>query len=203
MLLMPRIPARERKLIKILPIPHLDIFRYLPIPHLDIFRYLLIPHLDIFRYLPIPHLDIFRYLPIPHLDIFRYLPIPHLDIFRYLPIPHLDIFRYLPIPHLDIFGCLKAIQLIEELQHGPLHLRVSSAPGLNSGGANGVDFVHEDDGRSVFSGHHEQLPYHPGALSDELLDQFGARHSNESTVGVMGHGTGQESLSCKHGQSNM
>ena len=59
--------------------------------------------------------------------------------------------------------------------------------------------------------HHEQLPHHPTALADELLDELGAGHSaetfglfstrgadttlpDEGALGVMGHSSGKQSL---------
>ena len=74
--------------------------------------------------------------------------------------------------HLDVLGGLKAVQLIEELQHGPLDLAVSAAAGLDPGAPDAVNLVHKDDGGGVLPGHHEQLPHHPAALSNELLDQL-------------------------------
>ena len=96
--------------------------------------------------------------------------------------------------HLDVLGCLEPVQLIEELQHGPLYLAVSAAARLYPGTADAVDLVHEDNGRGVLSGHHEQLPHHPAALANELLDQLGSRHSE-----VIGYTT---SLTCDTVQLN-
>ena len=63
--------------------------------------------------------------------------------------------------HLDVLGGLEAVELVEELQHGPLHLGVPpAATALYPRGADGVDLVHEDDGGRVLSSHHEQLANH-------------------------------------------
>ena len=82
--------------------------------------------------------------------------------------------------HLDVLGGLEAVKLIEELQHGPLDLAVPASAGLYPGGADAVDLVHEDDAGRVLPRHHEQLPHHPAALADELLDELGAGHSAET-----------------------
>ena len=50
--------------------------------------------------------------------------------------------------HLDLIGCLKAVQLIQQLQHGALHLTVPAttpATAALSRTANGVHLVHEND----------------------------------------------------------
>lgn len=62
--------------------------------------------------------------------------------------------------HLDVLGGLKAIQLVEELQHGPLHLTVSTRASLQPGRADRVDLVHEDDGGRMLTGHDEQFTHH-------------------------------------------
>ena len=51
-------------------------------------------------------------------------------------------------PHLDLVGCLKAVQLVQQLQHGALHLTVPAttpATAALSSTADGVDLVHEND----------------------------------------------------------
>lgn len=52
---------------------------------------------------------------------------------------------------LNVLGCFKAVELVEKLQHSSLNLWVSATAWLNSRGANRIDLVHEDDGRSVLS----------------------------------------------------
>ena len=90
-------------------------------------------------------------------------------------------------------------------------LAVSAAARLYPGAADAVDLVHEDDAGRVLLRHHEQLPHHPTALADELLDELGAGHSaetfglfstrgadttlpDEGALGVMGHSSGKQSL---------
>lgn len=65
--------------------------------------------------------------------------------------------------YLDVLGGFEAIQLIEQLQHCPLHLAVTTWAALQTGRADGVDLIHEDDGRSVFSSHDKQLTHHTSA----------------------------------------
>ncbi|KAA8581569.1 hypothetical protein FQN60_003150 [Etheostoma spectabile] len=55
------------------------------------------------------------------------------------------------------------VQLIEQLQHCPLHLAVTTRSALQARRPNGVNLVHEDDGGCMFSGHDEQLTHHAGS----------------------------------------
>lgn len=96
----------------------------------------------------------------------------------------------------DVLRPLKPIQLIQQLQHGPLHLRVaSSTSALTSRATNGINLVHEDDTRRVLSGHDEQLPDHPTTFTDVFLHQLTSTDSDEFAVGMMCHRTRQQSLS--------
>ena len=47
----------------------------------------------------------------------------------------------------------------------------------------------------MFTRHNEQLAHHATSLANELLNKFGARDADESAIGVMGDGTGEECLS--------
>lgn len=48
--------------------------------------------------------------------------------------------------HLDLVSGLEAVKLVEQLQHGTLHLRVATAAtAVTPGTANAVHLVHEDD----------------------------------------------------------
>ncbi len=68
------------------------------------------------------------------------------------------------VRYLDVLGGLEAVQLIEQLQHRPLHLTVTTWATLQARRPDGVDLVHEDDGGGVFSSHDEQLAHHAGTL---------------------------------------
>lgn len=78
--------------------------------------------------------------------------------------------------YLDVLGGFKAIQLIQQFQHCPLHLTVTTWAALQTGWPDWVDLVHEDDGRSVFSRHDEQLTHHTSAwwerAGSRLRNQF-------------------------------
>jgi hypothetical protein len=60
--------------------------------------------------------------------------------------------------HLDLVRGLKAIQLVQKLEHGALHFAVpASTAVVHSRGADAVHLVHEDDAWSVFPRHHKEL----------------------------------------------
>ena len=44
--------------------------------------------------------------------------------------------------------------------------------------------------------HHVDPSHHPRALSNVFLDQFRPRHPDEAALGVVGHCSGQEGLTC-------
>ena len=80
--------------------------------------------------------------------------------------------------YLDVLGGLKAVKLVEELQHRALDLAVPTRAPLQAGGADGVDLIHEDDGGRVFPGHHKQLPHHAGACGEQGGLSPGTTHSS-------------------------
>ena len=98
------------------------------------------------------------------------------------------------MPHLDVLLRLEAVELVEELEHGALHLAVAARAALDARRADRVDLVHEDDGGRVLARHHEQLAHHARALADELLDELAAAHADERALGVVGDGARQQSF---------
>jgi hypothetical protein len=63
--------------------------------------------------------------------------------------------------HLDHLRALEAIELVQQLEHGALHLGVSAArAALAARRANRVNLIHEDDRRRVLARHDEQLAHH-------------------------------------------
>ena len=73
--------------------------------------------------------------------------------------------------YLDIPPRVKAIQLIEELQHGALDLPLTARVGVVTLGADGVDLIDEYDARCMLLCHSEQFPHQLGPVT--LLGQQG------------------------------
>lgn len=96
--------------------------------------------------------------------------------------------------NLDLVRCLETIELVEQLKHGSLHLRVTPLTAAHSGATDGVDLVHEDDGRRMLSCHDEEFSHHPGTFTDVLLHELRATDSDELTIGVVSDGSGQQGL---------
>jgi hypothetical protein len=97
--------------------------------------------------------------------------------------------------HLDVLRRLEPVQLVQQLQHRPLHLRVAPArPALPPRTPDRVDLVHENNARRVLPRHHKQLPHHPTPLPNILLHQLRPRHPYELAVRVMRHRPRQQRL---------
>ena len=65
-----------------------------------------------------------------------------------------------PGPYLDLVGGLKTIQLVQQLQHGPLDLRVSTATAATAvtpGTADAVHLIHEDDAGGMLPAYQHNL----------------------------------------------
>jgi hypothetical protein len=73
--------------------------------------------------------------------------------------------------HLDVLRRLKAVQLVEELKHGALHLAVATPATLHAAATDGVYLVHENDGGRVFAAVKRTKEHGAGAV----------RHAREDT----------------------
>mmetsp|Transcript_5185 Transcript_5185/g.12263 ORF Transcript_5185/g.12263 Transcript_5185/m.12263 type:complete len:323 (+) Transcript_5185:370-1338(+) len=96
--------------------------------------------------------------------------------------------------HLDSLRRLKPIQLVQQLQHRSLHLGITPGFPILSLGPDGIDLIHEDNGWSMLTRHHEQLSDHSASLSDVLLDKLRPRDADEAALGVVSNSTGQQGL---------
>mmetsp|Transcript_30952 Transcript_30952/g.56106 ORF Transcript_30952/g.56106 Transcript_30952/m.56106 type:complete len:205 (+) Transcript_30952:288-902(+) len=97
--------------------------------------------------------------------------------------------------HFNVLGRFKPIQLIQQFQHGTLHLGIASTSSASTPAlTNGIDLIHEDDTGRRLSCHDEQFADHTGPLPDVLLHQLCTAHADEGTIGVMRNGTCQKRL---------
>mmetsp|Transcript_2801 Transcript_2801/g.8771 ORF Transcript_2801/g.8771 Transcript_2801/m.8771 type:complete len:381 (+) Transcript_2801:309-1451(+) len=96
--------------------------------------------------------------------------------------------------HLDILAGLETVQLVEQLEHGALHFTVSTATALHTRATDAVDLVHKNNRRCMLTSHYEEFTHHAASLSDVLLHQLTARHTDEGTLGVVSNGAGQQGL---------
>lgn len=84
--------------------------------------------------------------------------------------------RCLPVrshDDLDVTPRIETVQLVDQLQHGPLNLIVSTGTIIKSSTSNSVDFIKEDDTGLFRSSHFEQFSNHSCTFSNVLLDQLG------------------------------
>merc|ERR1719180_619234 len=96
--------------------------------------------------------------------------------------------------HLGVSACIKSIQLVEQFQHCPLDLSLSSAVAVVPFGPHGINLINEDNGGTMFISHPEQLSHQLRTVSKVLLDQLTSNHSEEGCAGLVGDGLGQQGL---------
>lgn len=88
----------------------------------------------------------------------------------------------------------ETVQLIEELQHGSLHLTVTGLLRVKTLGADGIQLVDEDDRWCLLLGQGEAVPDQFGTVADEHLDELWTSEFEEGGVGLGGTGTSKEGL---------
>ncbi len=89
---------------------------------------------------------------------------------------------------------VEAIHLDEQLVEGLLPLVVPAAHAGAAVATDGIDLVHEDDGRRAGLGLLEEVAHPAGPDADEHLDEVRARDREERHPGLTGDGTGQQGL---------
>mmetsp|Transcript_28895 Transcript_28895/g.66128 ORF Transcript_28895/g.66128 Transcript_28895/m.66128 type:complete len:385 (+) Transcript_28895:271-1425(+) len=95
---------------------------------------------------------------------------------------------------LDVPPFVEPVELVEQLEHGPLNLAGAPRLAVVALGSNRVDLVDEDDGGGHVVGHPKELAHELGPVSQIFLDEFGADHPEKGGGGVVGHRLGQEGL---------
>ena len=83
---------------------------------------------------------------------------------------------------LDVPPRIETVQLIDKLQHRPLHLVVPARPVVESGATDSVHLVEEDDARLLLSRHLEQLSHHPRTFAHVLLNELGTDDTDKGGV---------------------
>src|ERR1700733_691956 len=94
----------------------------------------------------------------------------------------------------DALVALETIHLDQQLVQGLLALVVAAAQACAAMPADGVDFIDEDDARSMLLGLLEHVAYARSADADEHLDKIRARNGEERHFGLAGYGAGQQGL---------
>jgi hypothetical protein len=72
----------------------------------------------------------------------------------------------------DVSSRVETIQLVDELQHRPLHLVITASTVVKTSATNGINFIEEDDTCFLAARHLEEFPDHTRTLADVLLDKF-------------------------------
>ena len=86
------------------------------------------------------------------------------------------------------------VELVEQLEHGALHLAVAVGVRVESLGSDGVDLIDEDDRGRLLLGQGERVPHELGAVADEHLHQQRTRELQVRGVGLSGARAGDEGL---------
>mmetsp|Transcript_23861 Transcript_23861/g.51446 ORF Transcript_23861/g.51446 Transcript_23861/m.51446 type:complete len:260 (-) Transcript_23861:692-1471(-) len=95
---------------------------------------------------------------------------------------------------LDVASGLEAVELVDDLKHGALHLIIAAGAVVEAGAADSIYLVYEDDACLLGTSHLEELAHHPRTLTHVLLHQLGANHPDEAGVGAVGDGARGEGL---------
>ena len=74
--------------------------------------------------------------------------------------------------HFDIPSRVESIQLVDQLQHGPLHFIIATRTVVESCSADSVDFVKEDDTSFLAPGHFEEFADETSTFTDVFLHKF-------------------------------
>ena len=94
----------------------------------------------------------------------------------------------------DVGLDVEAVHFNEQLVQGLLALVIAAADAGAAVTADGVDLIHEDDGRRVGLGLLEQVADAGGADADEHFHEVGTGDREEGNAGLAGNGAGQQGL---------
>mmetsp|Transcript_58747 Transcript_58747/g.128610 ORF Transcript_58747/g.128610 Transcript_58747/m.128610 type:complete len:270 (+) Transcript_58747:359-1168(+) len=97
--------------------------------------------------------------------------------------------------HLNISSIVKAVQLIQQLQHCTLNLFLATTGCVIPLCGNCIDLIDENDGWSVFLCDSEHFSHQLGPFSQIFLDQFTSDNSEKGCRSLTCDGLSQESFS--------
>lgn len=98
--------------------------------------------------------------------------------------------------HLDISTRIKAVELIDKLQHRPLDLIIAPGPIVKACASDGIDLVKEDDTRLLRASHLKQLADHARSLADVLLNKLGSDDADEGRICAVRTRSGTQRFAC-------
>ena len=71
--------------------------------------------------------------------------------------------------HLDTLVAAETVQLVQEFQHCPLHLTVTTLLGVKSFGTNSIQLINEDNSWRLLFGELEGIPDQLRTIANEHL----------------------------------
>ncbi len=95
----------------------------------------------------------------------------------------------------DACVAFESVHLDQQLVERLLAFVMAAAQSGATMPTDGIDFIDEDDARSVLFPLFKEVPDAGGAYPDEHLDEIGARDRKEGHIGFAGDGLGQQSFS--------
>jgi len=93
---------------------------------------------------------------------------------------------------LDSAQVLETVKLVQQLHEGTLDFTIGRGAIRETLGADGIDFIHEDDARLVIFGVGKHFSNHTGTLSDVLIHDGGGHHFQKLAVHLASEGSSKE-----------
>mmetsp|Transcript_4401 Transcript_4401/g.11418 ORF Transcript_4401/g.11418 Transcript_4401/m.11418 type:complete len:233 (+) Transcript_4401:382-1080(+) len=94
--------------------------------------------------------------------------------------------------YLHFLVATESVELVQKLQHSPLHLSIAAQLRIEALCADGIDFVNEYDTRRLFLCESKGVPHKLGTISYEHLDQLGASQFQKCRIGLSCTGSSYE-----------
>lgn len=106
---------------------------------------------------------------------------------------------YVPVcshKNFDVSSRVETVKLIDQFQHGPLDLIVTSSTIVKPCATNGIDFIEENDASLLAPRHLKQLSDHTCTFTDILLNELRTDDTNECGICSVGYCSCTECFSC-------
>mmetsp|Transcript_104646 Transcript_104646/g.234966 ORF Transcript_104646/g.234966 Transcript_104646/m.234966 type:complete len:232 (+) Transcript_104646:453-1148(+) len=96
--------------------------------------------------------------------------------------------------HLHVPSRVEAIELVDDLQHGALHLVVAVRVISSSGATDSIDLIDEENASLLRACQLEELSHHSRTLTHVALHELGTDDADETCVSAVGDRAGRQRL---------
>ena len=93
-----------------------------------------------------------------------------------------------------IYCLIKAIHLLKKFNQDSLNLSISTSVSIKTFSGNRIDFINEDNIRSIVLSHSEDIPHHPRAFTQIFLNKLRPNHPDKGSRSLIGHCLSQHGL---------